>query len=195
MAALRVVGLGGSIDGSSATWHALSAALRAAQVAGAEVEAFDLAELDLPMYRHGAPVPEVAQRWVAAVQQADALIWSAPLYHGSVSGAFKNAIDYLELLRLSEPAYLSDKLVGLICCAGGVQGMQALNHMENMVRSLRGLTCPLVVPVARAWQAFGAGGEPTQPEVAQQLDQLGREVVRLARRQQVAAADRGEGPA
>lgn len=182
MAALRVVGLGGSIDGSSATWHALMAALRSAQQAGAEVEAFDLGQLDLPMYRHGAPVPEPAQKLVAAVQSADALLWSSPLYHGSVSGAFKNAIDYLELLRLAEPPYLSDKVVGLICCAGGVQGMQALNHMENMVRSLRGVTCPLVVPVARARQAFGADGEPLQPDVDQQLDQLGREVVRLALR-------------
>lgn len=186
MASLRVVGLGGSIDGSSATWHALTAALRAAQQAGAEIEAFDVGQMDLPMYRHGAQVPEAAQKFLAAVQSADALLWSSPLYHGSVSGAFKNAIDYLELLRLSEPAYLSDKVVGLICCAGGVQGMQALNHMENMVRSLRGVTCPLVVPVARAWQAFGADGEPLQPEVAQQLDQLGSEVVRLAQRLQLA---------
>lgn len=188
MATVRVVGLGGSIDGSSASWHALSASLSAAARAGAEVQAFDLAELDLPMYRHGAAVPQAAQGLLAAVQGADALLWSSPLYHGSVSGAFKNAIDYLELLRTAAPPYLSDKVVGLICCAGGVQGMQALNHMENMVRSLRGVTCPLVVPVARAWQAFGPTGEATQPEVADQLAQLGAEVVRLAQRLRGAGA-------
>lgn len=188
MAALRVVGLGGSIDGSSATWHALNAALRAAAGAGAEVEAFDLAALDLPLYRHRDPVPAAAQQLLAAVQAADALVWSSPLYHGSVSGAFKNAIDYLELLREVEPPYLSDKVVGLICCAGGAQGMQALNHMENMVRALRGVTCPLVVPVARAWQAFGTDGAPLQPEVGDQLALLGREVVRLAGRLNAQAA-------
>lgn len=180
MAALRVVGLGGSIDGSSATIFALRVALQAAAAAGAEVQEFDLASLELPMYRHGAPASPAALAWVEAAGQADALLWASPLYHGSVSGAFKNAIDYLELRSRSAPPYLSDKVVGLICCAGGNQGMQGINAMESMVRSLRGITCPLVVPVAQAWQAFDAQGQPTDAETRQRIEALGQEVVRLA---------------
>ncbi len=181
MAGLRVVGLGGSIDGSSATVFALRTALRAAAAAGAQVQEFDLAQMELPMYRHGTPPTPMAQAWVDAAGQADALLWASPLYHGSVSGAFKNAIDYLELRSRAAPPYLSDKVVGLICCAGGSQGLQAINAMEDMVRSLRGLTCPLVVPVAQSWQAFDAQGAPIDAQVAERLEQLGQELVRLAR--------------
>lgn len=182
MAALRVVGLGGSMDGSSATLFALRAALQAAAAAGAEVQEFDVAQLDLPMYRHGAAPAPAAQAWVDAAGQADALLWASPLYHGSVSGAFKNAVDYLELRSRAQPPYLSDKVVGLICCAGGQQGMQAINAMECMVRSLRGLTCPLVVPVAQSWQAFDPEGRPIDADLGHRLAQLGQEVVRLASR-------------
>lgn len=181
MAALRVVGLGGSIDGSSATIFALRTALQAAAAAGAVVQEFDLATMDLPMYRHGAPASSAALAWVDAAGQADALLWATPLYHGSVSGAFKNAIDYLELRSKASPVYLSDKVVGLICCAGGSQGLQGINAMESMVRSLRGVTCPWVVPVAQAWQAFDGQGAPTDTDTDQRLQALGREVVRLAR--------------
>ena len=39
-----------------------------------------------------------------AVYQADAMIWSSPTYHGSVSGSFKNALDWLILLAENAPA-------------------------------------------------------------------------------------------
>ena len=185
MAAPRVVGLGGTLDADSSCVRALQLALAGAAQAGAEVELLRLSELELPLYVHGQPPPPGALRLVDAVRQADGLIWASPLYHGTVSGAFKNAIDWLELLSKDPRPYLSDKPVGLVCAAGGVQGMQAINTMEYAVRSLRGLTVPLVAPVARAWQAFGPDGEAVDPEVGALLRRVGAEVVRLAMRLQV----------
>jgi FMN reductase len=66
-------------------------------------------------------------------------------------------------------------VVGLISAAGGVQGLQAVNTMEFAVRALRGWAVPLVVPVARAYQAF-IDGRANDPMVEQQLRTLGREV-------------------
>ena len=40
---------------------------------------------------------------------------------------------------------------------------------------------PLVMPIARAAQAFDEGGRPTDAAVEGQLKALGREVVRAAR--------------
>jgi FMN reductase len=181
---MHIVGLGGALDGGRATRLALQRALAAAEAAGATVQLFDLATLDLPLYVHGQAVPEAAQRWLDAVASADGLIWVTPLYHGSVSGAFKNAIDWLELLRTHPRPYLSDKAVGLICCAGGVQAMQGIHAMEPIVRSLRGVTVPFVVPIEQAWQAFGDDGQPLSERLAGQLDTLGGEVVRLGRKLQ-----------
>lgn len=177
---VKIVGLGGSLDGSSSSLAALTVALEAAGDAGAEIELLDLHEMRLPMFEfHLSETPAVRQ-FVETMAAADGHIWSSPLYHGTVSGAFKNAVDWLELLNKRQPPYLTDKVVGLIGTAGGMQGLQAINTMEFIVRSLRGWTVPLTVPVARAWQAFDENGHPKEESVDRQLKALGREVARAA---------------
>ena len=80
------------------------------------------------------------------------------------------------------PPYLNNKVVGLIATAGGVQGLQAINTMEYIVRSLRGWTVPLVAPISHAYSAFDTEGKPTDPKVDRLLEALGKEVVKGANR-------------
>jgi FMN reductase len=82
------------------------------------------------------------------------------------------------LLGDRKPPYLTDKVVGLISTAGGVQGLQAVNTMEFAVRALRGWAVPLVMPIAQAWKAFEEKGNPVDPQLTEQLHALGREVAR-----------------
>jgi FMN reductase len=142
----------------------------------------DVRVLDLPMYQHGAEVTESMKRLAGLAAAADGMIWSSPLYHGTISGAFKNVLDWLQLLADAERPFLTGKPVGLIATAGGVQGLQAINTMEFVVRALRGWTVPFVVPIARAYQAFGDDGRPKDAGLEGQLDKLGREVVAAAHR-------------
>ena len=72
------------------------------------------------------------------------------MYQGTISGAFKNALDWLHALGSREPPFLHDQVIGLISAAGGTQGLQAINTMEFAVRALRGWAVPYVVPVASA---------------------------------------------
>jgi Predicted flavoprotein len=184
MKKLQVVGLGGSLSEQSTSLAALSIALEGAAEAGADVTLFDVKVLDLPMYVPGstaADAPAAARRLADAVGDADGLLWSSPMYHGTLSGAFKNALDWLQLLSDREPAYLTDKVIGLISTAGGTQGLQAVNTMEYVVRALRGWAVPLVVPVAQSWQTFGEDGRVLDSKAEAQLRALGREVVRAAR--------------
>ena len=109
------------------------------------------------------------------------MIWSSPTYHGSVSGSFKNALDWLILLVERDPPYLTNKPIGLVTTAGGVQGLQAINSMEFIVRALRGWSVPLVQPVAQSWRSFDRDGRLADDAVADQLRALGAEVVRAAR--------------
>ena len=100
------------------------------------------------------------------------------MYHGTISGSFKNAVDWFQLLGERDSPYLKDKIVGMISTAGGVQGLQAVNTMEFIVRALRGWAVPLVIPVARVTQAFDKAGRVTDRTIEDQLRALGREVVR-----------------
>lgn len=179
MSPIRIVGLGGSANPRSSTTAALETALAGAREAGAEVVSFDVQTLALPMYAYGMSTP-AAEALVTAVRAAQGMIWCSPLYHGSVSGAFKNTIDWLEMLAGNDPPYLSGKVIGLVATAGGDQALQAINCMENIVRALRGWTLPLTVPVGRADAAFDPDGVPRDPLVGERLRLLGREVVRAA---------------
>jgi FMN reductase len=175
-----VVGLGGSLRAESTSHTALRAALDGAASSGAETELIWVRDLDLPLYSAEHAPPSAALRLADTVYDCDALIWSTPTYHGSVSGSFKNALDWLVLLAERDPPYLSNKPIGLITTAGGVQGLQAVNTMEFIARSLRGWSVPLVMPVAQSWQSFDPDGHLKDEAVAAQLRKLGAEVVRAA---------------
>jgi FMN reductase len=180
---LRIVGLGGSLAAVSTSRAALRLALDGAAAAGAETELLDLRELDLPMYDPDDDEPtESAARVIEACHAADGLIWSSPLYQGTISGALKNALDWLHLLGGREPPYLHDKVIGLISAAGGTQGLQAINTMEFAARALRGWTVPYVVPIATAARIFEGDGHVRDRVVEEQLRTLGAEVVRVAER-------------
>ncbi|HEY3265422.1 MAG TPA: NAD(P)H-dependent oxidoreductase [Armatimonadota bacterium] len=177
---VKIVGLGGSLDGSSSSLAALKVALEASAISGAEVQLLDIHALALPMFEPRLSKEKNVCDFCEAVYEADGMLWCSPLYHGTISGAFKNALDWLELLGKRQPAYLTDKVIGLISTAGGTQGLQAINTMEYIVRALRGWTVPLVVPVPRAWQNFDKEGHPLDETIERQLQALGDEVVRAA---------------
>jgi FMN reductase len=182
-ATLTIVGLGGSLRRASTSRAALRTALDGAAAAGATTTFLDLRELSLPMYDadHDEPT-EAAATLLEACHAAGGLIWSSPLYQGTISGALKNALDWMHLLQHRDPPYLHDKVIGLISAAGGTQGLQAINTMEFAVRALRGWAVPYVVPVATAARVFDADGRVQDPGVELQLRTLGAEVVRVAGR-------------
>ena len=180
---MKVVGIGGSLAAQSSSLAALKIALEGAAEGGASTELFDVRALALPMYSPEVKikdVPESVRRLCDCVHEAAGLLWASPLYHGTISGSFKNALDWLQLLSDRKPAFLTDKVVGLISTAGGTQGLQAVNTMEFVVRALRGWAVPLVIPIPQAWRVFDQEGVHDET-VAEQLRVLGREVTRAAK--------------
>jgi FMN reductase len=182
--ALTIVGLGGSLAKVSRSRAALEVALAGAAASGAETALLDLRELDLPMYNPELETtpPPSAERLIETCYEADGMLWSSPMYQGTISGSFKNALDWLHVLGRRDPPYLHDTVVGLISAAGGTQGLQAINTMEFATRALRAWAVPYVVPVASAARVFGPDGIVRDESVEAQLQTLGQEVVRVAER-------------
>jgi FMN reductase len=180
---LKIVGLGGSLAEVSRSRAALRVALEGAASAGADTTLLDLRELDLPMYNPDKEEPTAAGvRLIESCYGADGMLWSSPMYQGTISGAFKNALDWLHVLGAREPPFLFDKVIGLISAAGGTQGLQAINTMEFATRALRAWDVPYVVPVAAAARVFDQDGRVHDAAVELQLKTLGGEVVRVAER-------------
>jgi len=181
--AMKIVGLGGSLAQVSRSRAALRVALDGAADAGAETTLLDLRELDLPMYDpDDDQLPPAATTLIEACYGANGMLWSSPMYQGTISGAFKNALDWLHTLGSRDPAFLHDEVIGLISAAGGTHGLQAINTMEFATRALRGWAVPYVVPVPTAARVFDRDGQVQDAAIEAQLRSLGAEVVRVAQR-------------
>jgi FMN reductase len=176
-----IVGTGGSLAEHSVSRAALRTALEGAEAAGARAVMLGVRELDLPFFRPDTNgIPTSAARLLAESYRADGLIWSSPMYNGTISGAVKNALDWFHLLGDREPPYLTDKVIGLISTAGGTQGLQVVNTMQYVVRSLRAWAVPLVVPMSGVPQDWNGEGTPFDETIGNQLQMLGAEVARVA---------------
>lgn len=178
---LRVVGLGGSLRAASTSRSALQTALEGAAGNGADAQLVWVRDLDLPLYTAERAIPPAAHQFADTVYSCHAMIWSSPTYHGSVSGSFKNALDWLILLAERDPPYLSNKPIGLVSTAGGIQGLQTINSMDFIARALRGWSVPLVLAVPQSRRSFDPDGHLVDESIAEQLRALGAEVVRAAR--------------
>jgi FMN reductase len=175
-----VVGIGGSLRAGSTSLSALNVALSGAEAAGAETVCVAVRDLDLPLFTPAHAPPEAAVRLCDTARGADALIWGTPTYHGSISGSMKNALDWMILLAGDDPPFLSNKPIGLMCTAGGVQGLQSVIAMEFIARALRGWAVPMVQVVPQSHETFDSSGELVDVSMADQLRSLGAEVVRAA---------------
>lgn len=116
-----VAGLGGSTRHSSHTLEALRVALEGAQRTGAAIMLLDIHQLDLAMFDAEAPnyQSENVTVLLNIVRSAHGLIVASPIYMQTVSGAVKNALDYLSILELDDPPGFCGKAVGRISVSRG----------------------------------------------------------------------------
>lgn len=181
---LRITGICGSLNPTSATRRALVLALEATKNAGAQTRLLDLREFDLPFAESGfdaANFPDVA-RFNQLVRESDGLIWATPEYHGSFSGALKNALD------LGSFEEYEGKVVALLgVAAGQIGAINALSHLRTVGRQLHAWVLPAQVSVARAYAAFNEEGRFNDPKLAESVEKLGAELVKWTR---LHAADR-----
>lgn len=186
---VRILGLGGGLREGSYSLAGLRAALDAAAAAGAETRLLALHELPLPLYRPDFTTPEGygpeaagrIGRLIASARWADGFLWSSPAYHGAVSGAVKNALDFLQFLSKDQPSFLYGKVVGAIGAGGGTIGaVNVVAQLTQIAQALRAQVVPLMVPITSARNAFDGDLAVTDAQVAQRLRTLGTELVALA---------------
>jgi len=174
---INVVALCGSMGENSSTRRVLEVALAGAAETGAQVELLELRDYNLPfagITRDMSQYPDVA-RLKAKLQGAEGIIWGTPEYHGSYTGALKNALD---LTSFDE---FQGKMIGLVGVAGSSIGaINALSHLRSVGRQLHAWVLPQQVSVARVQDAFGPDGTLIDAAIHTRLTELGREVARFA---------------
>ncbi|MGB0590626.1 MAG: arsenical resistance protein ArsH [Myxococcota bacterium] len=122
---------------------------------GAEVKVFR--PHDLPVFdRMSNDHPEV-QKLRALSLWSEGHVWVSPEQHGSMTGVFKNQLDWIPLsdgaVRPSQGRTLA---VMQVC--GGSQSFNTVNQLRILGRWMRMVTIPNQSSVAKAWQEFDDDG-------------------------------------
>jgi FMN reductase len=171
---IKIVGLGGSLRERSYSRAALRQILSIAEINGAAAELLDLRELNLPMFVPNLSIEEYPalhqagiMRFVAACRRAEVMVWSSPTYHGTISGAFKNALDFMEFLADDQPPYLQGRAVGLVA----IPDSTTFAAMIDAVHELRAWLAPTQVVLNK--QDF-------TPELTLNSERAQRRLARLA---------------
>jgi NAD(P)H-dependent FMN reductase len=132
---MRMMIICGSLHRASGTRTALAIAGEALECAGVEVDFYDLGTHRFPLYDPDLDDdPEVVADFRQRAHLADGFIIGTPEYHNGMSGALKNALDYLGSREFR------GKPVGLLACAGGGKGgINAINNLRTVIRGVMGL--------------------------------------------------------
>ncbi|MFL5963751.1 MAG: NADPH-dependent FMN reductase [Gaiellaceae bacterium] len=171
--------IGGSHAKPSHTSALLRAAERSLAVRGATTWRWDIAQRPVTPIVPAGAVDEAARMLAGAAREADGLVVASPLYHGSFSGAVKDALDNLSSRELE------GKPVALLSHSGSFPSTQALDHLRCVVRATRGLALPrqLVTVDAdylRVDDRYGLRSDGISMRLGALADDLLALVVRLA---------------
>ena len=148
---------------------------RVLEAFGAEATIFD--PHHLPIFdRTNNNHPEV-QKLRELSLWSEGHVWVSPEQHGTITGVFKNQIDWIPLsdgaIRPSQ-----GRTLAVMEVSGGSQSFNAVNQLRILGRWMRMFTIPNQSSVAKAWQEFDEDGRmkpsPFRDRVVDVLEELFR---------------------
>ncbi|WPU56941.1 arsenical resistance protein ArsH [Stenotrophomonas acidaminiphila] len=151
----RILLLYGSLRPQSFSRKLTLEAERILQYLGAETRVFD--PHDLPMLDSVDKQHPKVQQLREWSQWSEGQVWVSPERHGTITGVFKNQIDWLPLEDGSvRPT--QGKTLAVMQVSGGSQSFNVVNTLRVLGRWMRMLTIPNQSSVAKAWQEFDDDG-------------------------------------
>ncbi|NGQ97457.1 NAD(P)H-dependent oxidoreductase [Brevibacillus sp. SYP-B805] len=136
---MKIMVINGGARAMSRTRELTKAFEQALTKKGVEILPFDVGKDMLPVYTGSEAEMETAtvKKLITFAEQADAFIICTPEYHGSMSGALKNALDFLGGKQFKgKPAIIG------AAAGGGKGGINALNSLRQVLRGLYTLALP-----------------------------------------------------
>jgi len=138
----NILGIAGSLRLNSHSTRALKLVLeKAATKYASETNLIDLREVELPIYNPNISSEDdkILSHVTRAVIKADSYVLASPDYHGSMSGAMKNLLDYYW-------KEFAGKTFGYIV-ASHEKGLTVMDQMRTAVRQCYGWSMPYGISI------------------------------------------------
>ena len=136
---LHILGIAGSMRQDSYSTQVLEMVLKEAKKYKTDTQILELRQVNLPLYNPSASYGDGNDKVSNAVKWADSIILSSPDYHGSMSGALKNFLDYFW-------EEFAGKTFGYIV-ASHEKGLTVADQMRTAVRQCYGWSMPYNISV------------------------------------------------
>lgn len=178
---MRILAITGSMNPNSRTKKATDIVIEAAKEAGCDhIEHIHLATFPLPIYdcrKDKSTYPENVHTLIQKIEEADGLILASPEYHGSLSGALKNALDFIEGRNMK------GKIVAILASLGGSVATNTVNTLHQICRNLHAWPLPNSPSVPKAYEAFNEDGTLKDEQIHARLTALGERLVQELRKE------------
>ncbi len=182
----RILAFAGSTRTESFNKRLIRIAVAGAQAAGAEVTLIDLREYPLPLFdgdleaREG--LPPNGRKLKDLFLAHHGLLMSCPEYNSSITGVWKNTIDWVSRPVPGEaPLACFDGKVAAIMSAspGALGGLRGLVHVRAILGNIRVLVLPEQVAVPKASDAFNPDGSLKDPKQRAAVEALGAKLTQV----------------
>lgn len=164
----KVLGINGSLHEGSNSRKVLDLVLEGVAAHGGQTRLIDLRQTTLPLF-----VPEsrdfgpVYRQLRESVLWADAYVLSTPDYHGSMSGAMKNFLDYFWHEFMG-------KLFGCIV-ASHEKGLTVQDQLRTIIRQCYGWSLPYGIDV-HTKRDFDPDGSLASERLRHRIDMFARDM-------------------
>jgi NAD(P)H-dependent FMN reductase len=182
----RILAFAGSTRTESFNKRLIRIAVAGAQAAGAQVTLIDLRDYPLPLFdgdleaREG--LPPNGRKLKDLFLANHGLLMSCPEYNSSITGVWKNTIDWVSRPVPGEaPLNCFDGKVAAIMSAspGALGGLRGLVHVRAILGNIKVLVLPDQVAVTGAGEAFNPDGSLKDPKQHAAVESLGAKLVQL----------------
>jgi NAD(P)H-dependent FMN reductase len=166
----NILGIAGSLRLNSYSTRTLKLVLeKAATKYASETNLIDLREMELPIYNPN--ISSVNDKILTCVTRevvkADSYVLASPDYHGSMSGAMKNLLDYYW-------KEFAGKTFGYIV-ASHEKGLTVMDQMRTAVRQCYGWSMPYGISI-HGDHDFDQSGHITNSSLSSRLEMLARDL-------------------
>jgi len=184
---INILAFSGSTRSGSYNKKILEYAVKGARDAGANVTVIDLRDFTLPLYdgdlenNDGLPINCIKLQNLFLKHQG--LLLALPEYNSSVSGVFKNTIDWVSRPIQEKKETLScfnNKTVALMSASTGkLGGIRVLAHARSILENINAMVIPKQICVESADKVFDYRGVLQEKESLTSLQKLGSELAHL----------------